>query len=90
MLLSIDQEKIDKQLEVTKTPCIVTSCNLETENIPYQNPPMHVGSSMTGMPPDLIRARDRVLTLRQRLIDRGQQPLSPDALEREIDETRGR
>ena len=89
MLLSIDPEKIRKQLA---TPAIytITSGNLETQPISYEPETVKVYTTTTAMPVDMERARERLLLLRQRLIASGVKPLSEEELERTIDETRGR
>ncbi len=85
MSLSIDQKKINEQLESTKTQYIVTSGNLEPEDIRYEIPSISVGSTTTVIPPDLMRARERLQALRKNL-----KLIAPFDLDREIDEIRGR
>lgn len=89
MLLLIDPKKIEEALRKTPPSYVISPCNVEIAVPRYENPAVYVGSTVTTMSPELERSRERVLSLRQHLIDSGRQPLSPDALEREINETRG-
>lgn len=93
MSLSIDQNKINEQLAKNPPAYVVSPCNLESAPVPPQAdiPATHVTSTVSGLPPEVERYRDRVLSLRQHLIDKGERPASsPDELERIINETRGR
>jgi hypothetical protein len=93
MLLSIDQRKIDEQLANYPLRYVVSPCSLEPAPVPPQTevPAMRVTGTVSGTPPEVERYRDRVLSLRQQIIDRGERPASsPEELERMIDETRGR
>ena len=90
MLLSIDPKKIEDQLAKNPPVYVVTPYNLGFVEIHHELPTTDVYSMTPVMPPDLERARERILNLRQHLIDTGSLPLSPDDLEQKIDETRGR
>jgi hypothetical protein len=91
MLLSIDSEKVKEQLAKTSPAYIVTPSNLEPPiEMTYELPSAEVHGTLSGMPPDLERAHERLWALRNRIIHSGRKPLSPQELEREIDETRGR
>lgn len=93
MLLSIDPRKIDEQVANSPPPYVVFAYNLESPIVPPHGEiaTTHVISTASGMPPDVERYRDRVLSLRQHIIDRGERPASsPEELEHIIDETRGR
>jgi len=90
MLLSIDQNKIAAQLAQEHPAYTVTICKIEIPDLRYELPTVDVNTAVTAMPPDLERARERLLLLRQRIIDRGLSPLSNDELDREIGDTRGR
>jgi hypothetical protein len=89
MLLSIDPEKIKEQLTMP-VAYTVPSGNLETQPVHYEPVSVRVYSTTTELPVDMQRARDRLLLLRQRLIENGVKPLSGEELERSINETRGR
>lgn len=93
MLLSINQSKVNEQLAKNPPVYVVSPCNLEIATVPPQAeiPATHVTSTVSGIPPEVERYRDRVLSLRQHIIDKGERPASsPEELERIIDETRGR
>lgn len=93
MLLSINQSKINEQLAKSPPAYVVSPCNLEIVTVPPQAeiPTTHVSGTLSGVSPEVERYRDRVLSLRQQLIDKGERPASsPEELERIIDETRGR
>ncbi len=88
--LSIDPKKVEKLLAEHPPRYIITPFNLEPVEIHHDLPTADVYTMTPVIPPDLERARERVLSLRQHLIDMGETPLSPDDLEQKIDETRGR
>jgi len=93
MLLSINQRKIEEQLANSPPMYVVSPCNWEGVVVPAQNeiPTTNVTSAVSDMSPELERYRDRVLSLRQRIIERGEHPASStEELERILDETRGR
>jgi hypothetical protein len=90
MLLSIDPKKIEDQLAAFPPAYIVAACNIDPEKILRDLPTADVYSMTPALPPDSERARERVLNLRQLLIDGGSRPLSPDDLDLKIDEIRGR
>jgi hypothetical protein len=94
MLLSIDQKKIDELLVNNPPLYTVTPSTLETVDVSalnYEIPSGSVYSTVTEMSPEAERYRDRVLSLRQHIIDRGEHPASStEELERIIDEMRGR
>lgn len=93
MSLSIDQSKVNEQLAKSPPAYVVSPCNLEIVTVPPQAeiPATNVTSTIGGVPPEVERYRDQVLSLRQHLIDKGEHPASsPEELERIINETRGR
>jgi hypothetical protein len=92
VLLVIDQKKVEEELAATERSYTVTSSNLDADIVrPYAEPAgTQVYSTVEALPADSERSRARLLALRQRIIDSGVQPLSPDDLDRCIDETRGR
>lgn len=94
MLLSISQKKIDELLASNPPLYTVTPSSLEDVDVSainFEIPSANVYSTVTEMSPEAERYRDRVLSLRQHIIDRGENPASsPEELERIIDETRGR
>jgi hypothetical protein len=90
MLLSIDPEKVREQLATPPAYTVTWSSKLETPPIHYDPVSVNIYSTTTAMPIDMERARARLLSLRQSLIESGVKPLSTENLEREIDETRGR
>jgi hypothetical protein len=91
MSLSINQSKIDEQLRnPPESAYVVFPCNLDTPPISVPDTPPSV-SGTVDVSSELDQYRDRVLSLRQRIIARGERPAnSPEELERIIDETRGR
>ena len=90
MLLLIDTNKIAEQLKHVQTSYVVTPCDIEIQSVNYAIPTVEVNGMAITMPPELERARARLMSLRQSLIARGIEPLSADDLDRKIDETRGR
>jgi hypothetical protein len=90
MTLLINPNKVKRQLKIGKPLYLVSSYSVPTRNIPCAPPTADVHGTVAAISPDVERARERMLTLRQNIIDGGRAPLSPDALEQEIDETRGR
>ncbi|MCX6633834.1 MAG: hypothetical protein NT090_01870 [Acidobacteria bacterium] len=90
MFLLIDPKKIEDQLAAQPPRYIVAPCNLEPMQIPIPPPTAEIYSMTPLMPPDLQKARERLLFLRERVIEGGQRTLSPTELTQEIDETRGR
>lgn len=90
MSLSINQNKINEQLAKNHPGYVVFPCNLEVEQISFPDSSSIVAST-EDVSRDWGKYRDRVLFLRQRLVEKGKQPAnSPEELERIIDETRGR
>ena len=82
MLLSIDPDKVREQLATPMT-YTVTSTNLETQPPAYYEPVSARAYSTTpAMPVDMERGRERLLLLRQRLIERGVKTLSGEELDR--------
>lgn len=90
MLLSIDATKVEEQLGRSRPSYTVTACNLEVAAGDSDQPSTTVVSTVVAMPPELELARERLIRLRQNLIQRGQPLLSAEDLDRELDETRGR
>ena len=91
MLLSIDAAKVQEQLQNSRPNYVVTLGNLEPiPVIATQLSTSSVLSTVVGMSPDVERARARLLELRRSLLEKGIPSLTPDALDREIDEARGR
>jgi hypothetical protein len=91
MLLSIDNEKIEKQLKEIPQAYIVSIGYWEPEAVrSVEIPRTDAQSAINVLPPDVEKARERLMALRQRAIESGMRPVSFDALETLIDETRGR
>jgi hypothetical protein len=92
MLLSINQKKVDDQLAKSVPTYVVSPCNWESQQDPITDmPTANISGTVSGMPPELELFRDRVFSLRQRIIDRGEHPASsPEELEHLIDDLRGR
>jgi len=90
MLLSIDPHKVAQKLEEKPPAYFVTPYNLEMEDFFLEAPTTNMYSVTPMVPPELERARERVLNLRQRLADAGVRPFGTDELEAKIDEIRGR
>ncbi|MGI0134154.1 MAG: hypothetical protein ACREBW_04265, partial [Candidatus Micrarchaeaceae archaeon] len=61
MWLSIDQKKIADQVAEKLPAYVVTPCNMEFDIISYDTPTADVYSVTLSMPPELERARERVL-----------------------------
>lgn len=90
MSLSINQAKINEQLARNPPKYSVVPCNLEIVFPPIPEKPPTVSSTVDASR-EWEEYRDRVLALRQRIIQRGKHPAgSAYELERIIDETRGR
>ena len=86
MLLSIDMEKVKKQLAERTPTFTITSNNSEIQQeLPSIPEPIHISGTVTAIPPEIERARSRLQFLRQRLRD-----VTPDDLDREMKEIRGR
>ena len=91
MLLSIDRAKVEERLRAATPTYVVTPCNLEPLSVgEAQSPATGIVSTVVAMPPDLERARARLLALRERVIAAGHLPLSSAQLDAELDEARGR
>lgn len=90
MVLSIDKKKIKAQLAKNRPAYEVTPYNLEVVTVHRPPPSAEVHSMVTEVSPELERARERLLALRQRIIDEGRSPLSPEELEEQIGQARGR
>jgi hypothetical protein len=91
MSLSIVQKKIDEQLAANlPLAYTITSLNMEGPKVVYEPVAVEVHSVTTSLSPEAERSRTRLITLREQLLASGTKPLSPEELEREIDETRGR
>ncbi len=90
LLLLIDEDKVREQSERVTVSYVVSPHNVEGPEMAYEVPTTHLASLAMTLPPDVEKARERLLALRQRLIDAGNRPLSPEELEEVIAETRGR
>jgi hypothetical protein len=90
MVLSINEEKVNEELEKTPPRYVVSPFNWEPQKVPHQQLTTDVCTAVTEIPPDVARARADLLSLRQQMIEAGKKPLTPDELDREIDEIRGR
>ena len=91
MLLSINNQKIKAILKKNPPTYTVAPCNLEIPDFPHHDAPsVEIHGTISVIPPDFEKARERVLALRKRIIDSGNHLLSPDEMEHEINEARGR
>jgi hypothetical protein len=91
MLLSIDQKKIDRELKNSTVSYVVSPYNLETPTLTIPAPSIQVSSTGDFLSPELERFRDRVMSIRTSLVERGEIPAtSSEGLEQIIDEVRGR
>ena len=91
MLLSIDKNKIEEELKKSPRPYVVSVANLEPETKgPVEIPSTEAHSAINVLPPDAEAARERLTALRRRIIERGGETASGEALARIIDEIRGR
>jgi len=88
MLWSINSDKIKQALNSDSLKCILTCEHLEPR-VPGPES-VEVYGTISALPASSERARDRLLSLRQNLIDSGVKPLSVEELQREINDTRGR
>jgi hypothetical protein len=91
LLLMIDENKVREKLAAATPAYVATACNLEMP-LPKYYPELEIkvsGAAMT-LPPDAERARNRLIELRQRLIESGSKELSGEELQRTFDETCGR
>lgn len=88
MSLLIDRDQIQRVRDSGAHTLLFVS---ENSDVPIPGPEsIQVTGTTTTMPASLERARERLLSLRQNLIDSGVRPLSADELQREINESRGR
>jgi hypothetical protein len=90
MLLSIDDAKVKAEVAREQPSYRVTALNLELPMEGYSAPAITTVTAVMTMPPDLQKANELLMELRQRLIQKGEKLLSPDELEQLINETRGR
>jgi len=90
MLLLINNDKIEEELK--KTPRAYTASGYcePVATISVEVPTAEAHSAINVLPPDVEAARERLMALRQKVIERGGEVASGDALARIIDETRGR
>jgi|GEM_PF-5509371 len=91
MLLSIDPAKIAKQLsELTPLSYSVTCTHIPSPVFKKADPVnVSVSSTVTAMPVEMERARERLLALRRSIQESGAE-LSDDAVDRKMREIRGR
>jgi hypothetical protein len=92
MSLLIDSQKIKEAISKEQPIYAVSASNIVLSNIerPGDANEVTVTSAVAETPPDVREARERLLDLRRRAIERGEKMLSFDGLERLIDEIRGR
>jgi len=90
MLLWIDEKKVEEELKKPRQNYAVSAVNCEPGTIPLlETPTSHAYSAVNLVPPDMEAARERLLALRQKIMERGGL-VSGENLDRLIDETRGR
>jgi len=77
MLLSIDPQKVQLKLAEKPPSYVVTPYYWEADVIQPEAPTSGFSSFTPSVPPELERARERVLALRQQLIAKGN-PFVPD------------
>lgn len=91
MLLSINTKKIEEELKNSPQGYAVAVAFYEPETQKYVEIPTAEAYSATNMlPPDFEAARERLMALRRKIIERSGEMASGEALTRIIDETRGR
>jgi hypothetical protein len=91
MLLSIDKSKIDKMLAETPKHYVVTSSHMDAPQIAMAEASSAcVYGTISNPTPITEKARQRLLTLRQKIVESGTALLGTEALEREVDDIRGR
>ena len=88
MSLSINFQKVREEL--AKAEDFRNAVPITVENVEIAMPSAEIHGTLSVIPPEFERARERLLTLRQSLINRGEKFLSADDLDKGIDETRGR
>jgi hypothetical protein len=92
MLLTIDEAKVKEFLaNVGEPPYVVKASNLvAVESIPVPIPALMVGGTIFEMPRSDAEGRDYVMSVRRKIEASGVPLKSPDELNRELDEMRGR
>lgn len=91
MSLRIDLTKVQEQLaRAVGSRNVFTPQSICPEQPNLALPTAEIFSTLSGMPPHLEQAHQRLLGLRQRIIEAGFEPLSAADLNHEIDEIRGR
>jgi hypothetical protein len=91
MLLSINEKKIEEELKNTPLGYAVSAAYYEPPiDRHIELPSSEAYSAVNTLPPDIEAARERMMALRRKIIERGGQVASGEALARIIDETRGR
>ncbi len=91
MLLSIDQTKIDALLAKAQPGYAIEAV---LWSAPASNtvaiPELNAGSAIFVMLPSLEESRNKLLMLRDKIATKSKSPMTPEELERLVDETRGR
>lgn len=90
MLLSIDESKVQAEIARAEPAYRVTAVNLILPESKYPIPSITPVTAVMTVPLDLQKASELLLEARRRLIEKGDRFLSPEELEREIDDIRGR
>jgi hypothetical protein len=91
MLLLINAKKIEEELKNTSPGYAVSIAYHEPETQGYTEvPTAEAHSAVNVLPPDVEAARERLMALRRKVVEKGGLVASGEALARIIDETRGR
>ena len=91
MLLSINTKKIEEELKTSSKGYAVSVAFYEPETQKSVDfPTAEAYSAVNILPPDVEAARERLMALRQKIVEREGGLASGEALDQIIDETRGR
>jgi hypothetical protein len=90
MSLLINSQKVRERLEDAQR---FFNLPLSAENVEHIEPTMptaEIYGTLSIIPREFEKSRERLLALRQHLVGKGQKLLSDEELDKEIDDTRGR
>jgi hypothetical protein len=90
MLLSIDRNKIEEELRHTPRGYTIFSLHTETNPISEQSQTISISGTSSDVPFDSKKAHEHLLSLRRRIIESNSPLLDAEAVQREMDEFRGR
>jgi hypothetical protein len=90
MSLSIDSDKVRQELSRTQESYAVFVHNIDLGSFTFEQPSAPVYGTTSEVPYDVRQAKERYLSLRKQITESGTPLLDAGALEREIDEIKGR